>query len=112
MAEASHVCSGLKVRAEVEYVQQDLGNTLCLHIATHQGYRHQGTIRAHDESRRKSIEGPLLWCDHVRTLRIEREQSAPLVQRDAVSGHREARTEARIETVDPGHHVAETVRCR
>ena len=52
------------------------------------------------------LKGACAGLDHIRALRIEREQGATVMQQEAVAGYGDTRAEVEEVAVHPGDHVA------
>ena len=110
VAEPRHVACRLHVRAEIEHVHQHLHVALSLLVAAVLPGDEQRPAVLHHEHRRQRVVRALVSRDHVRALRIEREQPAAVVQDESIARDGDARTPRREVAVDPRHHVSPAVR--
>src|SRR5215468_9272365 len=99
--EACHVRCRLNVGSKIEDVDENLRDALGLHVAAHQGDRHQRPVVLHDKAGRQCIEWALVRRYYVRALRIQREKRTPVVQDETVAGNSNTRTKTAVVAVDP-----------
>src|ERR1700730_1053378 len=100
MPEARDVAGLLYVRAKIDNVDERLFVTLRLHVAAHETDSHERTPVMSHETRHQCVEWALLGRDCVGTVRIEREESAAIVQYEPITGHRDSGSESVIVAVD------------
>src|SRR5579862_607538 len=107
---SGHVCCGLQVRAKIEDIEKDLRDALRLHITTHECDCHERTVVLHHESCGQRVERPLIGCDHVRALWVQRKKCTTVVKNKSIPGNRDTGAETTVVAVYPGDHVPPAIR--
>src|SRR5262249_191018 len=72
-----------------------------VHVAAHEQDRHQRLSVLPEKTCRQGVVRPLVRCNHIGTVRVEREQRAAIVEHESVARHGDARTEPSEIAVDP-----------
>ena len=94
VAEPRGVAGLLDVHAEVDHVAEHLHVPLRLHVAPHHAEAEPGLAVLGDEAGDDRVERPLVRLEAVGVRRVEREQAAAVLEREAEVARDVARAEA------------------
>ena len=106
MVEPGGVAGRLDVHPVVDHVHQHLGMPLGLHVAPHQAEREPGLAVLGDEAGDDRVERPLVRLQPVGVRRVEGEQAAPVLEREAEVARDVARAEPVEVALDQADGVA------